>query len=226
MLHEPTGDDDFRSFLPGNQQEDDKNLIIQFFVDKKLMGAKSEAAGRPIYEDREYVRVMIKGQDKQIVVHEVTAQIRQKYPISYQRFLQQKPAPVIGTPIDMLPGVGPSLAHHLKGLNLRSIEDVANVTDENTLQAMGAGARDLVKRSRAWMEQSSERALNLEEANKQLAADNEDLKAKIAAFDERMAALEKKPQAAPGKKAAKKKPAKAAKRRPADQSDVPASQRV
>lgn len=194
-MQDALSDESFRSFLPGQQQEDDRSLIIEFFLDKKLMGAKSEAAKRQIYEDREYVRIMIKGQDKQIAVHEVTNEHRNRFPIAYQRFVQQKPAPMVGTPVEMMPGVGPSLGHHLKGLNLRSIEDLANISDENVLQGIGPGSRDLVNRAKAWLANQAPAATALQD---ELAAERaaraeaerkaaEDLKA----LQERLAALEK-----------------------------------
>ena len=186
MQLDPTSDDAFRAFLPGQQQEDDRSLIVEFFVGKKLIGVKSVAAGKPVYEDREYVKIMIKGQDKQIVVEEVRPHHKTKFPIAYHLFQQQKPLPVVGTPVELMPGVGPSMAHHFKGMNLRTVEDLANVTDENTLGAMGAGARELVKRAKAWLTQSSERTQGLE-------AENQALKAQLADLVERMAALEQKP---------------------------------
>lgn len=187
-------DEAWRSFLPGAKQEDDSALIPTFFVDKKLMGLKSKEAGKPVYEDREYCKIMIKGQDKQIVVHEVDNKIKERFPIAYLAFQRSKPLPVIGTPIELLPGVGPSLAHHLKGMNLRTVEDVAGITDENVLSAMGAGARDLVKRSRAWLEQTSEKSLTLQAQIEEKDAENLALKEQIAAFESRFAALESKPK--------------------------------
>lgn len=180
-------DDAFRSFLPGMPQEDDKALIVEFFIAPKLMGAKSKEAGRPIHEDREFVRIMIKGQDKQIVVHEVTDQHRQKFPIAYMRFKQNQPMPLMGEPIDLMPGVGPSMAMHLKRLNLRTVEDVAGVADENTLQAMGAGARDLVNRCKARIAQKSAETVGLQE---QLAAERAAREEERKAFEARLAALE------------------------------------
>lgn len=167
MSHEPTSDADFLPFLNG-KMEDDSSLIPRFFVAAKLMGAKSEAAKRPIYEDREYVEIKIKGQDKQVVVHEVDEKIKARFPIGYALFLRQKPAPVVGTPIEQLAEVGPSMAHHLKGLNLRTVEDLAAVTDENTLQRIGMGARDMVNRAKAWIEQTSAQTLVLKEENEKL----------------------------------------------------------
>lgn len=209
-MQDVLSDESFRAFLPGQQQEDDRSLIVEFFIDKKLMGAKSEAAKRPVYEDREYVKIMIKGQDKQIAVHEVTQEHRSRFPIAYQRFLQQKPAEVIGTPIDMLPGVGPSLAHHLKGINLRSIEDLAQITDENAMQRIGPGSRELVNRAKAWLANQAPAATALQD---QLAAERaareaaerraeEDRKA----FEARIAALEQKPARKGKPKRAKRQP--------------------
>lgn len=166
MSHEPT-DTDFMPFLNG-RTEDDSSLIVRFFVATKLMGAKSEAAKRPIYEDREYVEIKIKGQDKQVVVHEVDEQYRNRFPIAYALFQRQKPAPVVGTPIEQLPGVGPSMAHSLKGLNLRTVEDLAAVTDENTIQRIGMGARDMITRAKAWLAQATERESKLAEENERL----------------------------------------------------------
>ncbi len=199
-----SSDEAWKQFLPGNKLEDDAALIVEFFVDKKLMGAKSEAAGKPVYEDREYVKIMIKGQDKQIVVQEVQKTHKERFPIAYLRFTQNKPLPVVGTPIEMMPGVGPSLAHQLKGMNLRTIEDVANITDESVMQSIGMGARDLVKRARAWLEQTSEKSLTLQAQLVEKDAENERLRQQIAQFDERLAAVER-PSVRRVKKAAKRK---------------------
>lgn len=179
-----TTDEAFRPFLPG-QKEDDSSLIVEFFVGKKLLGLKSKAEGREIYEDREFVRIQIKGQDKQVVVEEVKPHHKQKYPVAYQLFQMGKPLPVIGTPIEQLPGVGPSLAHHLKGLLLRTIEDVAGITDENTLSAIGMGARDLVNRAKAFIAKTAPQAVALQE-------ENQILKQQLAQMGERIAAMEQK----------------------------------
>lgn len=180
-------DSAFLQFLPGQQLEDDKALIIRFFVGKKLLGAKSIAAGREIYEDREFVEILIKGQDKQAVVEEVKQHHKQKYPVAYMAFKQAKELPIVGTPIEQLAGVGPSLAHTLKGLHIRSIEDMAGVGEnEIVLQAIGMGARDLVKRAKAWLDQTSATTVSLQEENAKL-------KELLAKMNERLEALEQKP---------------------------------
>lgn len=201
MQLDPTVDDSFRNFLPGGMQEDDRSLIPRFFVKPKLMGAKSEAAKRPIYEDREYIEIVIKGQPHGIPHHEVTDEHRRRFPIAYAAFKAGKEVPLVGTPIDMLPGMGPSQALNLKAMNLRTIEDVAAVSDENTMNRMGMGARDLVNRCKAWVgEKSNESVALKDELDKE--------RAERQALEDRLAALEKagKPKKARRKKAKRAKP--------------------
>lgn len=173
------------------QGEDDKALIVRFFVKPKLLGLKSKQQGRPVYEDREYVEIKVKGQDKQVAVHEVKAEHKQKFPIAYHQFTSQKPAPVIGTPVEMLPNLGPSLAERLKVMNIRTIEDLAAISDENVLSAIGMGARELIGRARQWVEGHSAKETELEQRVESLAGENEQLRKMLAEVNEKLSALPK-----------------------------------
>jgi hypothetical protein len=183
-----TSDAPFIGFIPGQKQEDDHNLLVEFFVDKKLMGKKTEEnGGRPVYEDREYVRIYVKGQKHQIVVDEVRESHKMRFPIAYQRFLMKKPAPVIGTPIELMPNVGPSLAGELKLLGLRTVEDLARITDDNVVQTIGHGARALIRQAQAFLERTSGENVELQQQNAQL-------RGELTALNKRLAALEKVPR--------------------------------
>ncbi len=182
MQLDVTTDESFRSFLPGHNQEDDRALIIRFFVDKALLGLKSKEAGRPIYEDREYVEIRIKGQPKQVVVKEVDAKIAQKYPHAYAAFKAGREAPVVGMPIEQLPGVGPSMAVTLKTFGVRSVEDMAALSDMG-LQSIGGGARELQRRAKAFLEQSTEKTVALAEENNALKAQLEAMNARLSAIE-------------------------------------------
>jgi hypothetical protein len=63
----------------GRQREDDRGVVANFYLDKVLLGFKSREAGREIYEDREFVSIRVKGQDKMEVVREVTEQDKQRF---------------------------------------------------------------------------------------------------------------------------------------------------
>ena len=194
MQLDSTTDESFvQSYLRGNR-EDDSALIVRFFVKPKLMGLKSKTAGRPIYEDREYVEIKVKGQDKQVAVHPVKEEHKQRFPIAYTQFQSKKPAPVVGTPVEMLPNLGPSLAMHLKSINIRTIEDLGQISDENVLTSIGMGARELVNRAKQWVQGASSKETGLQEQVEKLSAENEELRKMHAELMEQLKSAQPKPK--------------------------------
>lgn len=179
---DPTTDDSFRSFLPG-QREDESGVIPRFFMKEVLLGAKSQELGREVYEDREHIEIKIKGQDKGIYCDLVRDAHRKRFPIAYAAFKAGKEAPVVGTPVEQMSGIGPAMAHNLRGLNIRTIEDLASISDENALSAIGMGARDLVNRAKAWVQGKAPEVTALQD---QLAAERQarqELEARLAALE-------------------------------------------
>lgn len=179
MSYDVESDAAFASFLPGAKQ-DDRTCYAIFKVDKKLIGHLSHAAGRPIYEDREYVSIMVKGQDKQIFWREVTNEDRNRFPNAYQSFQKGVSAPAIGTPIEML-GLGPSTVESLKQKGVRTVEDLAELGDA-ALQSVGLGAREMKDRAKAFLNKSSETTTKLQAENDALKAQLADLAAKVDAL--------------------------------------------
>jgi hypothetical protein len=146
------------------------------------MGFKSHEAGRPIYEDREYVSIMVKGQDKQVFVREVAEEDRRRFPNAYAAFKKGVEAPTIGTPVEML-GVGPSSVEMMRMKGIRTVEDLAGLSDDG-LQGIGLGARDLQAKAKAFLSKNSEATLRLE---RELAAE----RAKTSDMQEQMAKMQK-----------------------------------
>lgn len=192
-----TTDESFRSFLPGQPQEDERGVIPRFFMQAVLLGHKSEQEGRPIYEDREHIEIKVKGQDKGIYCDIVRDEHRRRFPMAYAAFKAGREVAVTGTPIEQMTGVGPAMAHNLRGLNIRTIEDLASISDESAFSAIGMGARDLVNRAKAWVTAKAPEVVSLQQ---QL---EEERKAR-STLEERLAALE---SAAKPKRSAKREEA-------------------
>ena len=176
----------FQSFLPGARQ-DDSACYAQFKMDKKLMGFKSHEAGRPIYEDREYVSIMVKGQDKQVFWSEVTPEIKQRFPQAYAAFKAGVAAPVVGTPIEML-GLGPSSVEMMRLKGVRTVEDLAQLGDSG-LEGLGMGARELQAKAKAFLGKTSERSVQLEQDLAAERARNTQLAEQMAALQAQVAEL-------------------------------------
>lgn len=180
-MSDQMSDDAFRAFLPGQKQDDDAGLLITFFVKPKLMGLKSTEAGRPIYEDREYVEIRVKGQPNNVPVEEVNETHKKRWPLAYAAFKVGLPAPIIGTPIENLPGIGPSAVLTYKALGIRTVEDVVSMAEPG-LQKMGMGARELQRQCKAYLERSTVVTVELSQ-------ENATLKSQVAELQQQMADL-------------------------------------
>lgn len=165
-----------------NSKGDDSSCIARFFLKPKYMRKKSEEEGREIYEDREYIEIRVKGQDKQIFCREATDEDRHRFPSSYLAFKRGTEVPVTGTPIEQLGNLGPSLVHKLRGLGIRTIEDMANITDEHLFD-VGPGARDLKNRAQSFLDKTTVTVTELEKQLEEQKARNDDLEDRLKALE-------------------------------------------
>jgi hypothetical protein len=145
----------------GRQRDDDRGVVANFYLDKVLLGFKSREAQREIYEDREFISIRVKGQDKMEVVREVTEQDKQRFAAQYYRFKQGQEQSKVGTPIERLPGMTPSTIHLYKQNNIKTIEDLCEVADSN-LQNLGPGARELQRQAQEFISNGKVANLALE----------------------------------------------------------------
>ena len=70
---------------------------------------------------------------------------------SYERWLKGQETPVDGTPLEAWPGLTKGQVEHLRLLHVRSVEELAGVTD-STLDKIGMGARALRERARLFVQ--------------------------------------------------------------------------
>lgn len=75
----------------------------------------------------------------------------------YERWLKGQEEPEDGTPLSAWPGVTRGQVDALKAINIRTVEDVAMLTDSD-LERVGMGARDLRKRALAFVETQMDRS--------------------------------------------------------------------
>lgn len=160
-------------------------LHVEFYVDSKRMGFKSDGAGRDIYEDAEFVKIMIPGDRHTIHEREATAQDRDKFPLEYARFKNgmKEEMQAVGTPIKHWPAMSRSLVKEFAHFNVHTIEQLANMSD-TAMQAFGMGAREWATKAKAFLALAENSA-----AVQQYAVENEALKQQIAALQSQFAEL-------------------------------------
>lgn len=167
-------------------------------------------AGKMVYRDVDYAIITPRGSKDRIerVATEWLAHIDREarqdrfdpkwvagYKENYEFWKKGQDAPIVGTPLAQWPGLSPAQIRNFHGLNVRSVEDVATANEE-TLQRMGMGARDLKNRAINWLKSSTdvgkvaEQFSALQSENSRLAEMNELLLQKQAQLESRLAFLE------------------------------------
>ncbi len=121
------------------------------------MPFKSREAGRPIFEDREFVEIIIPGMNKSTVIEPVNEQHVARWPEAYAAWKRGQELPQSGTPLEEWPVLTTATVANLKALNMRTVEDLAGAPD-TVLQNIGQGAFDFRRRALAFLEQAKDSA--------------------------------------------------------------------
>lgn len=125
------------------QYGNDRNTVVLFYNKSEHSPAKSAQAGRPVYEDRVFVRIHPPGERLNIVDRPADNSHRQRYPLQWQQFMQQKEQIPEGTPIDMLFPEHPSIGATLRASGVHTVEMCA-VLSANAIETIGMGAQSYV----------------------------------------------------------------------------------
>lgn len=171
-----------RSTAPG-----DENLLVRFFPKPCENKAKSEAEGRPIYEDKDYIEIRVPGEREVRYCQPANSIDIARFPEHYRRYkarMSQETA--AGTPLSEWPGVTRAQVEEFKFLNVTTVEQLLSISDTNAQKFMGI--RALQQKAKAYLESANGQAAAnaLLETQKQLAeqkAINERLMARLDALE-------------------------------------------
>ena len=188
----------------------DENLYAEFYIKPVKQNFASEEAGRPIFADVVYVKIMTPSDQLTQIDTIAREDHKARFPRQWMYF-QNKQAgqqQVIGTPVGEWPQLTASAAEELRALKFFTVELIANANDSQ-LQKIGMIAgmspHSLREKARAFLNLANDSA---EEAKREaelqaLRDENERLKAetdkKLAEMQDQMKALllmasEKKPR--------------------------------
>jgi len=115
----------------------DSKLYVQFYIRPVMNNFKSSQEGRPIYEEKEYIRIVIPGDSKTTVDCPVDESFRQRFPQQYDKFKRGLEQAVEGTPLEMWPQMTVGLCAELKAMNVSTVEQLAALDDGKAQRIMG-----------------------------------------------------------------------------------------
>lgn len=131
-------DGSFRDLIDPKQAR--KNYA-RFYMHPVLNKMKSEQEQRKIYEDRPYIMIVSPGQKNTEVRRPIQDKDKFEYAEAWKAFLDGKDEAVVGTPIEMLPGLHESRILELKAVNIRTIEQMADIAEGNAFRVGGDALR-------------------------------------------------------------------------------------
>ena len=172
----------------------DENLYVQFFSHPMQDKAKTLEEGRPIFVDTEYIRIMVPGDKGNVVMRSVREDDRQRFPKQYQAFKNDEEEILEGTPLDKWNFVSAAQVEELKYFGIRTVENLANVTDTNAQKFMGINL--LRQKAQEYIAAASSEApiAQLQEELSARDATIAEQASLLADMQERLAALEAKPK--------------------------------
>lgn len=177
----------------------DRRLFVEFDLKACLDEAASEKEGRPIFHDKEYVRIIIPGDRLSNVHKEVTPLIREQYREQYQAWKTGGDQhATTGTPLSVWawPGCTKSTVEELKFFKCYTVEQLAGLQD-GALSRMGPGYLKLREGAKEWLAAAKSGA-----PLAKMQGENEALRARLTALED----MVKKQEAALAKSTKKVQP--------------------
>lgn len=130
----PIFEDDIYS--PGEENKDDKKLVVAFYIRPVLNEFKSKEEGRKIFDPIEYIHIITPGQ-RDDVNTEVTDQYRTRFVERYERWKAKVAEPTSGQPLTEVPWLSVTQVAELQSLNIKTLEQLADLPDVITQKFMG-----------------------------------------------------------------------------------------
>ena len=168
---------------PNSRFAQDDGLFVTFHLHPVLNDEKSAQEGRPIYEDQEYVTIIIPGDKDNVVDRAVMQQDKDRFPRQYMAFKANAAQPQEGTPLHEWPQISKSQIEELRFFNVHTVEALAAIPDSQAQKFMGINF--LKQKARAYMEDTS-----LAAPFDQLQQENQQLKDQMAVMQQTMEELQ------------------------------------
>jgi hypothetical protein len=186
--------------IDSDVQGADARLAVQFYKKSVKQDDASNEAGRPIFKEFDFVRIMIPGDNLTEIDTYAQESHKQRFPRQWAHYQNQvtNHEDIVGTPLDQWPQVSRSQADELRGLKFHTVESIADCSDQQ-LQRIGMVAgmspHNFRLKAKAFLNlaNNSAEVAHREEELQALREENAKIKseteAKLAAMQEQVSAL-------------------------------------
>ena len=159
----------------------DDKLVVHFYMGYLRNDKATRDAGRPIYDDMEFIKIRIPGDRTSLVQRPVRPEDKRRFPQQYAAFKQGQESRVSGTPLAQWPIVSRGLAEELRYLGFHTVEQIAEANDTSPVR----GLQQLKIKARQFLEAAAGSTAPVEALEARL----EETEAKNAALEKQIAEL-------------------------------------
>lgn len=142
--------DEVQNFTNNARFAMDSKLYVRFYIRPVMNAFRSSEEGRPIYDEKEYINVIIPGDSKTTVDCPVNDEFRRRFQKQYDQFKRGIANVVEGTPLEMWPQMSVGLVAELKAMNVLTIEQLAGLSDSVAQKIMGF--HDLRRKAQSFLD--------------------------------------------------------------------------
>jgi hypothetical protein len=137
----------------------DKKLFVQFYLRPVMNAFKSAEAGRPIFDELEYVRIIIPGDKNTVIDTKATREHTEiRFSSQYEKFRKNQEQAVSGTPLEVWPQLTVGQVAELKALNISTVEQLADLPDNLAQRIMGS--HTLRQKAKTFLDAAAGEAVN------------------------------------------------------------------
>lgn len=129
----------------------DESLFVVFYMGVEQNSAKSTEAGRPVFDDVEFVRIIIPGDKNNIIDRRASDHDKRRFHRQYGLFKEgrKEEEQISGTRLTDWPMLTRAQCEEFKYLGLRTVEQLAEVRDDVVSRV--PGMHNLKQVARAWL---------------------------------------------------------------------------
>ena len=147
------------------------SVFVEFYQQPVRMGAASDAAGRDIYETQDYVRFHMPG-GQNIIERHVREQDKIEHAKKWAAYQAKREQVDEGTPIEQWAFLDVGRVATYKAARIFTVEQLADLSDEQAQRILGLGWHDLRQKARDWLDTAKGSSAPIERLN----AENERLR--------------------------------------------------
>ena len=130
------------AMLPSDEGNADSRLQVRFYKRAVQQEQETLQAGRPIYKEFDFVHICVAGDNLTEIDTYALESHKRRFPLqwaAYQNRVGADEENVVGTPVSEWPVVSKSQAEELRALKFKTVESIANASDQQ-LQRLGMAA--------------------------------------------------------------------------------------